>query len=64
MLADHRGHEASRSEEFMKDGIAIIAFISIGLLWPTWLQHHARGWKFIAFWAAPMLAFYLGWAAK
>lgn len=48
----------------MHDGIAILSFISIGLLFPTWLQHKVRGWTFLAIWSAPMLAFYLGWMAR
>jgi hypothetical protein len=48
----------------MRDGICILSFICIGLLWPSWLQHHSRGWKFLALWAAPMIGFYLGWMAK
>lgn len=48
----------------MKDGICIIAFICIGLLWPTYLERKTRGFTFVMCWAAPMLAFYLGWAAK
>ena len=48
----------------MKDGIAILSFISIGLLYPSWLQHHARGWRFLALWAAPVVAFSLGWWAR
>jgi len=48
----------------MHDGICILSFISIGLLWPSWLQHHSRGWKLLALWAAPMVGFFLGWMAK
>lgn len=48
----------------MKDGIAILSFIAIGMLWPTWLQHRVRGWTFLTIWVAPIVAFCLGWLAK
>lgn len=48
----------------MKDGIAILSFIAIGLLWPTYLEPRTRGLTFAMCWAAPALAFYMGWLAK
>ncbi|VWB07574.1 hypothetical protein BLA6863_00175 [Burkholderia lata] len=48
----------------MKDGICILSFIGIGLLWPTYLERRTRGSTFVMCWAAPAVAFYLGWWAR